>query len=120
MEEEDRIQLVEDAAERAQLLETVRQMPNGFNTIIGDRSEENLSDGTNLCLRANAWPIFDITSETTLQRLCCRNTGQTQRLSLARGFLKDAEVMMMDEPTSALVCGHCLLTLHFSISYHRC
>lgn len=47
MEEEKRIQLVEDAAERAQLLETVRQMPNGFNTIIGDRSEENLSDGTN-------------------------------------------------------------------------
>ena len=36
----------------------------------GDRSEENLSD------------------------------GQTQRLSLARGFLKDAEVIMMDEPTS--------------------
>jgi ABC-type bacteriocin/lantibiotic exporter with double-glycine peptidase domain len=54
----------------AHLHSTVKQMPNGFNTMIGDRSEENLSD------------------------------GQTQRLSLARGFLKDAEVMMMDEPTS--------------------
>lgn len=46
MEEEDRIQLVERAAERAQLLDTVQQMPNGFNTMLGDRSEENLSDGT--------------------------------------------------------------------------
>ena len=41
-----------------------------FRFCAGDRSEENLSD------------------------------GQTQRLSLARGFLKDAEVIMMDEPTS--------------------
>ena len=52
MKEEDRILLVEQAAERAQLLETVRQMPNGFNTMIGDRSEENLSDGTTSCLAA--------------------------------------------------------------------
>jgi len=49
MKEEDRILLVEQAAERAQLVETVRQMPNGFNTMIGDRSEENLSDGTVSC-----------------------------------------------------------------------
>ena len=50
MKEEDRILLVEQAAECAQFLETVRQMPNGFNTMIGDRSEENLSDGTMFCL----------------------------------------------------------------------
>eukprot|EP01043_Picozoa_sp_COSAG02_P069739 COSAG02_NODE_12078_length_1601_cov_23.046471_2_plen_59_part_00 len=49
MKEEDRILLVEQAAERAQLAETIRQMPNGFNTMIGDRSEENLSDGTASC-----------------------------------------------------------------------
>ena len=28
--------------------------------------------------------------------------AQTQRLSLARGFIKDAEMMLFDEPTSAL------------------
>ena len=72
MEEEERIKLVEEAAELAELLHVVKQMPNGLNTMIGDRSEENLSD------------------------------GQTQRLSLARGFLKDAEAMILDEPTSAL------------------
>jgi hypothetical protein len=70
LSEPERIALVEEAASNAQLLETVQAMPNGINTKIGDRSEENLSD------------------------------GQTQRLSLARGFLKDAEVIMMDEPTS--------------------
>ena len=72
MEEEERIKLVEAAAAQAQLMHTVNSMPNGLNTMIGDRSEENLSD------------------------------GQTQRLSLARGFLKDSEMMMLDEPTSAL------------------
>ena len=36
---------VEEAAKLAQLYTTVMQMPNGFNTMIGDRSEENLSDG---------------------------------------------------------------------------
>ena len=72
MEEEERIKLVEAAATQAQLMHTVNSMPNGLNTMIGDRSEENLSD------------------------------GQTQRLSLARGFLKDSEMMMLDEPTSAL------------------
>ena len=72
MEEEERIALVEAAAAQAQLMGTVNSMPNGLNTMIGDRSEENLSD------------------------------GQTQRLSLARGFLKDSEMMMLDEPTSAL------------------
>eukprot|EP01052_Picozoa_sp_SAG31_P023203 SAG31_NODE_1897_length_6964_cov_2.677349_4_plen_815_part_00 len=70
--EPERIRRVEEAAALAELLETVRAMPNGLNTRIGDRSEENLSD------------------------------GQVQRLSLARGFMKDAEVMLLDEPTSAL------------------
>ena len=46
MEEEERIKLVEEAAELAQLLHVVKQMPNGLNTMIGDRSEENLSQLT--------------------------------------------------------------------------
>ena len=62
MKEEDRILLVEQAAERAQLLETVRQMPNGFNTMIGDRSEENLSDGTTSYLAA-CFPMHCETKE---------------------------------------------------------
>jgi hypothetical protein len=36
---------VEEAAKLAQLHSTVMQMPNGYNTMVGDRSEENLSDG---------------------------------------------------------------------------
>ena len=36
---------VEEAAKLAHLHNTVMQMPNGYNTMIGDRSEENLSDG---------------------------------------------------------------------------
>jgi ABC-type multidrug transport system fused ATPase/permease subunit len=43
--EPERIALVEAAAAEAELLETVRGMPNGLDTRIGDRSEENLSDG---------------------------------------------------------------------------
>ena len=74
MEEEERIKLVEAAATQAQLMHTVNSMPNGLNTMIGDRSEENLSD------------------------------GQTQRLSLARGFLKDSEMMMLDFSSFKLDC----------------
>jgi hypothetical protein len=134
MEEEDRIQLVERAAERAQLLETVQQMPNGLNTMLGDRSEENLSDGTRPaslppCLFASCRPACAYTTPFTgllkarsgiCQFCLCPTIGQTQRLSLARGFLKDAEAMLMDEPTSALVSGLFLSFFPLIVAEHLC
>jgi len=62
---------VKDAAKRAHALEFIRSLPQGFDTIIGER-------GARL------------------------SGGQLQRLALARAFLKDAPLLILDEPTSHL------------------
>ncbi|AUV80382.1 multidrug ABC transporter ATP-binding protein [Salinigranum rubrum] len=62
---------VEEAAERAQAMEFIRNLPNGFDTLVGER-------GVKL------------------------SGGQRQRLSVARTMLKDPEILILDEATSAV------------------
>ncbi len=59
------------AAEAACADEFIRRLPNGYNTIIGERG-------------------------ITL------SGGEKQRLSIARALLKDAPILIMDEPTAAM------------------
>jgi ATP-binding cassette subfamily B protein/subfamily B ATP-binding cassette protein MsbA len=62
---------IERAAETANATEFIRDLPEGFDTIIGERG-------------------------ATL------SGGQKQRLSIARALLKDAPILILDEPTAAL------------------
>ena len=62
---------VERAAELAGAAEFIREMPDGYETQIGER-------GSRL------------------------SGGEAQRVAIARAFLKDAPVLVMDEPTSSL------------------
>jgi ATP-binding cassette subfamily B protein len=62
---------VEAAARQANAHDFVRQLPDGYDTQVGERG-----------LRLSG--------------------GERQRISLARAFLKDAPVLIMDEPTSAV------------------
>lgn len=62
---------METAARRAQVHDVLASLPNGYDTVIGER-------GTRL------------------------SGGQAQCLALARAFLKDAPLLILDEPTSHL------------------
>ena len=59
------------AARKAHIHDVIQTLPQGYNTIVGER-------GTRL------------------------SGGQVQRLSLARAFLKDAPILILDEATSTL------------------
>jgi ATP-binding cassette, subfamily B, bacterial len=59
------------AAKAANAHEFIRQLPQGYETVVGERG---------LCLSG----------------------GERQRVSLARAFLKDAPILILDEPTSSV------------------
>ena len=60
-----------EAARRAQAEEFIRQMPQGYDSLVGER-------GGHL------------------------SVGQRQRIGIARAFLKNAPILLLDEPSSAL------------------
>jgi ATP-binding cassette subfamily B protein len=62
---------VREAAKMANADEFIREMANGYDTVVGDRG----------------------------QRM---SGGERQRIALARAFLKDAPVLILDEPTSSV------------------
>jgi ATP-binding cassette, subfamily B, bacterial len=65
---------IERAARLSGAAEVVATLPQGYNTLLGKEFEE----GTELSL------------------------GQWQKIAVARAYLRDAEVLVLDEPTAAL------------------
>jgi ATP-binding cassette subfamily B protein len=65
---------VQQAAEAAGIAEFIDHLPEGYDTMVGERG----------------------------QRL---SGGERQRIALARAFLKDAPILVLDEPTSAVDMG---------------
>ncbi len=65
---------VHHAAQAARCARFIEQMPDGYDTLVGER-------GTNL------------------------SGGQRQRIGIARAFLKDARIVLLDEATAALDTG---------------
>ncbi|HOV66517.1 MAG TPA: ABC transporter ATP-binding protein, partial [Bacillota bacterium] len=66
---------VEEALEKAGLIETIRALPYGMDTYLGKMSREGAVD---------------------------LSGGQNQRLVLARAIYRDAPIAILDEPTAAL------------------
>src|SRR5581483_11634458 len=65
---------IEAAAGRAVAHEMILELPHGYETLL----DRTFADGQDL------------------------SGGQWQRITAARGFLRDAELLIMDEPSSAL------------------
>jgi ATP-binding cassette, subfamily B, bacterial MsbA len=62
---------IREAARRAHVTEFINRLPDGFNTVIGDRGQK-------------------------------LSGGERQRLSIARAFLRESPILILDEATSSL------------------
>ncbi len=65
---------IDDAVERAGAQSIIKKLKNGYNTILGRRFE----GGEELSI------------------------GEWQKIALARAFLRDSQILVLDEPTSAM------------------
>ena len=70
----DDIVRIERAAQRGMADEVIAELPNGYRQVIGRR----FKDGVDL------------------------SGGQWQKIAIARAYMRDAQVMILDEPTAAL------------------
>ena len=70
----DKRSLVEAAAEKAGAHDIIRRLPNGYETILG----KTFDQGVDL------------------------SGGEWQHLAIARAFMSDAQILVLDEPTSAV------------------
>ena len=75
IEENQNKQLVEDGLRFVDLLDKVNSFPHGINSML---TKEFYEEGINL------------------------SGGEMQRLSIARAYIKQASIMVFDEPTSAI------------------
>ena len=74
IEEVDNIAMIEDAAEHADAAKFINKLPNGYESVLGRRWEKGVE----------------------------LSGGQWQKIALARAFMRQAELMVLDEPTAAL------------------
>ncbi len=74
VEHMDDLQRIRDAAHRAMADEVIEALPGGYGQVIGRR----FKDGVDL------------------------SGGQWQKIAIARAYMRDAQVMILDEPTAAL------------------
>jgi len=69
-----RLACIEEAARKSQALQVIRKLPERYDQMLGRRFE----GGVDL------------------------STGEWQRMALARAYLRDAQLLILDEPTAAL------------------
>jgi ATP-binding cassette, subfamily B, bacterial len=74
IEARDRLRDIESAAEKSMADEIIRKLPGGYDQMLGRRFE----GGVDL------------------------SGGEWQRLALARAYLRDAQLLVLDEPTASL------------------
>ncbi len=73
-QESIRLACIEEAARKSQALQVIRKLPERYEQMLGRRFE----GGVDL------------------------STGEWQRLALARAYLRDAQLLILDEPTASL------------------
>ncbi len=67
-------EVIEEAAKKARVHSLIKSLPDGYNTILGK--------------------IYDDSEELSI--------GQWQKISLARAFYKNSQIVILDEPSSAM------------------
>jgi ATP-binding cassette subfamily B protein len=70
----DDLEAIQTAAQRSSAAAVIHALPKGYETVLGKEFEEG----------------------------CDLSLGQWQKLALARAYLRDADVLVLDEPASAL------------------